>query len=48
VGSGTDWETGCDGALEREDVMNAVAAICGTDLHIYEGRVGDAAGMVIP
>lgn len=23
------------------------AAICGTDLHIYEGRMGDAAGMVI-
>jgi glutathione-independent formaldehyde dehydrogenase len=23
------------------------SAICGTDLHIYEGRMGDAAGMVI-
>src|SRR5260370_31769102 len=23
------------------------SAICGTDLHIYEGRMGDVAGMVI-
>jgi glutathione-independent formaldehyde dehydrogenase len=23
------------------------SAVCGTDLHIYEGRMGDVAGMII-
>jgi glutathione-independent formaldehyde dehydrogenase len=34
---------------EATDVLMRITstAICGTDLHIYEGRMGDASGMVI-
>jgi glutathione-independent formaldehyde dehydrogenase len=39
-----------DASMEAAtDVLMRITstAICGTDLHIYEGRMGDAAGMVI-
>ncbi len=43
-------ETVEDATIEAStDVLLRVTscALCGTDLHIYEGRMGDAAGMVI-
>src|SRR5438270_9228457 len=45
-----DIETVEDARLEAPtDVLMRLTstAICGTDLHIYEGRMGDANGMVI-
>src|SRR5690242_19389950 len=43
-------ETVPDARIEAPtDVLLRVtsSAICGTDLHIYEGRMGDANGMVV-
>lgn len=45
-----DIETVGDACLEAEtDVLMRLTstAICGTDLHIYEGRMGEVDGMVI-